>query len=656
MNFQLNDKVLNVLARLGVFWVLYACVALVHAASDTKGDMPADKPTTLTIRGQLFEALPCASEYSTCDFVGQRTVAYGARSVYVTKTLTGPIECSNSVFGDPVPGTIKNCFLSFAPVQGVAATEDVPVQAPAAPAPVGVDTPVEAPAPTRAPAPTASENLSLSPALQVEFVDAQGVRQSVKVVSGQTTIGGVAPFLVKFDASGTRASAAFRAQSVIADSEAHAFLLTGYRLHYGINLGTVWPFPQGSAHSRDEDTGPPLFSHVYQAPGTYPVRLRVRDGLGNEADVSLEVVVNSPPPPVLIRPSAGRWPNLVSGVRYGLEANGDYRSFGTLETGGRQNIVFEKVGSGADPIIATFSPDGRGKFSARRMTEYRAAHIRLVNIDVGHFMVGQRGFDYVGVIGGVIRRFSDGGQGFLWHEGTDIVRSNVRYGRGLFLQDTEMRSTASGSGYIMFGTFNGLHARNTRFVHTENGSSTYAMLRVYGSNFTFRNNLWHSQVDGGPGNGTLISMLAIDGTGAVGWRDDDLVGPASATSRGQAYGYISEKQILHNNQLYTSDSFLTNGISSVGGGNPSGTRLVYPRLIGWEDNVFMPSGNVARTIQAGELYGQYNFWRNNRKDGGRGAFIPATTAAPNRNVGDQTTFNGPVLRESANSRPVPRRF
>ncbi|MDM7943806.1 MAG: hypothetical protein QUV35_14365 [Hydrogenophaga sp.] len=487
-------------------------------------------------------------------------------------------------------------------------------------------------------------------------MDAQGVRQSVRVVSGQTTVTGVAPFLVKFDGSGTRAPAALRAQSAITDPEAYAFLMTGYRLNYGENRGGVWQYPQGSSYSRDEDTGPPVFSYVYQTPGSYPVRLRTRDALGNEADVQLNVVVNAPPAPFPIRPTDGRWPNFVSGNRYTLEANGDYRSFGALETGGRHNIVIEKVGTGADPTISTFSPDGRSKALATRPVEFRAAHIRLVNVDIGHFQVGQRGYDYVGVIGGVVRRFSDAGAVFLWHEGTDIARSNVRFGRGLFFQDTELRSTAAGSGYIMFGTFNGLHARNTRFVHAENGPTTYAMLRVYGSNFTFRNNLWFSQVDGGLGNGTLISMLATGGQTQTQWRDDDTVGPTNGTSSSQAYGYISEKQILQNNQLHASGSFLTNGVAVAGGGNPSGDRLVYPRLIGWEDNVFGVSGNVGRMIQGGEIGGQYVFWRNNRRDFGRGPVVSATTGAPNASVGNTTTFNGPHLIEATNSRAVPSSF
>lgn len=539
----------------------------------------------------------------------------------------------------------------------VTAPSTPPAPPPATPPSTAPSTP-PAPAPTPAPGPTLPVTNSevLSPALAVEFVDGQGVRQSVRVVSGQTTVSGIAPFLVKFDASGTRAPAAFRAQSAIPDQEAHAFLMTGYRLNYGENRGGFWQYPRGSSFSRDEDTGPPIFSYVYQTPGSYPVRLRTRDALNNEAEVQLNVVVSAPPTPVLIRPSDGRWPNFSNGTRYALEANGDYRSFGTLETGGRHNIVIEKVGAGADPRIASFSPDGRSKFSATRAGEFRAAHVRLVNIDIEHFVAGQRGFDYVGVIGGLVRRFSDGAQQHLWHEGSEIVKSNVRYPRGLFLEGTEVRNAGSDYGYIMFGNFNGLHARDTRFTHVANGRTTYLMLRVYGSNFSFRNNLWYSEVNGGSSNGTLIGMLAINGESPTQWREDDEVGPRTGTSSSQAYGYISEKQILQNNQMYDAGSFVTNAIASVGGGNPTGTSLVYPRLIGMEDNVFFQSGDVALSIQNGELYGQYNFWRNNRRGMGSGSYISASTAPPNRNVGDNTTFNGPVVNEFANSRPVPSRF
>jgi hypothetical protein len=419
--------------------------------------------------------------------------------------------------------------------------------------------------------------------MAVEFVDAQGVRQSVRVVSGQTTVSGVAPFLIKFDASGTRAPAAFGAQSAIPDAEAHAFLMTGYRLNYGENRGGVWQYPQGSSHSRDEDTGPPVFSYVYQTPGSYPVRLRTRDALGNEADVRFNVVVNAPPAPILIRASDGRWPNFVSGARYALEANGDYRSFGALETGGRHNIVIEKTGSGADPRIGRFSPDGRSKFSATQPTEYRAAHIRLVNVDMEEFFSGQRGYDYVGVIGGMVRRFSDGGQAFLWQEGTESPDRMCASRGGSSCRTRRFATSERATG-------SSCSARSTGCTHATRGlcmwktdPTTYLMLRVYGSNFSFRNNLWFSQANGGSANGTLIGDVGGEWhnrppRGEMTIRLDHSTRPATA----RTMAISRRRQILQNNQFYAAGSYVTNAIASVGGGNPSGSSLVYPRLMAWK--------------------------------------------------------------------------
>jgi alpha-L-rhamnosidase len=53
----------------------------------------------------------CAPENGLCSFGGTRTVAYGAGSTFVTKSLTGGVMCGNAVFGDPVFGTVKGCFL-----------------------------------------------------------------------------------------------------------------------------------------------------------------------------------------------------------------------------------------------------------------------------------------------------------------------------------------------------------------------------------------------------------------------------------------------------------------------------------------------------------------------------------------------------------------
>jgi len=54
----------------------------------------------------------CASEGGTCSFSGTRDVRYGTATSYVIKTLTGPVACTNTVFGDPARGYVKSCSYS----------------------------------------------------------------------------------------------------------------------------------------------------------------------------------------------------------------------------------------------------------------------------------------------------------------------------------------------------------------------------------------------------------------------------------------------------------------------------------------------------------------------------------------------------------------
>lgn len=490
------------------------------------------------------------------------------------------------------------------------------------------------------------------PTLEVEYVDASGARQTVMVVDGVTTITGVAPLLVQFNGSGSRCPAAFADQSAITDEEAYAYLMGGYRMGYGEGSGT-WTYPVGTAYPKNEDTGPPLFSHIYREAGAYTAALKVRDALGNESTISCSVVVSAAPAATHIPVSAGAWPTWVSGSRYTLDAGGDYRSFGGVYTGGLHNIIIEKTGAGADPRIATFDADPRSKFDAVAPFEFRGAHIRLINIDIDLLSEGQRGYDYVGVIGGLVRNYNSGPQAFLWTEGSDTVRQNCRLSRGLFFEDTIVRNDDTTSGFVMFGEIKGFHAKGTEFRHMTNGPSTYLMLRIYGTDHSLRNCLWYSEANGGSGNGLPIGQLALSGLTPVNWRSDDMVGPLVSTDR---YGYISTRQVMQHNQLYAAGSFLTNAVTSSGGGNPSGAERVYPRLIGWEDCVFYPSGSIAITIESGLLRGQYVFWRNVRKDMGAGAYIPTVTDPPNSNVSDNSTYEGPYFSEEANTRPVPTAF
>ena len=51
----------------------------------------------------------CASEGAACNYSGSKYVRYGANDTFASKMLTGPVQCNNTVFGDPVPNAVKGC-------------------------------------------------------------------------------------------------------------------------------------------------------------------------------------------------------------------------------------------------------------------------------------------------------------------------------------------------------------------------------------------------------------------------------------------------------------------------------------------------------------------------------------------------------------------
>lgn len=54
----------------------------------------------------------CATENQRCAFEGTKTVRYGAGSTWISQQHTGGVDCSNRVFTDPAPGTVKRCETS----------------------------------------------------------------------------------------------------------------------------------------------------------------------------------------------------------------------------------------------------------------------------------------------------------------------------------------------------------------------------------------------------------------------------------------------------------------------------------------------------------------------------------------------------------------
>lgn len=63
-------------------------------------------PTPLPHNGWVF----CAYEDGRCDFTGTKEVRYGAFATHTYKTFSSGTDCNNTVFGDPIIGTLKECF------------------------------------------------------------------------------------------------------------------------------------------------------------------------------------------------------------------------------------------------------------------------------------------------------------------------------------------------------------------------------------------------------------------------------------------------------------------------------------------------------------------------------------------------------------------
>ena len=64
-------------------------------------------PATTSVTG----CTKCADEGGTCSFSGTYGVIYGSGTTFYSKSLSGGTACTNSVFGDPTPGTVKACYI-----------------------------------------------------------------------------------------------------------------------------------------------------------------------------------------------------------------------------------------------------------------------------------------------------------------------------------------------------------------------------------------------------------------------------------------------------------------------------------------------------------------------------------------------------------------
>jgi len=115
---------------------------LAPEAAPSTGASTGGEPvrTLATVTSSTGSWVQCAAEWGTCNFTGSRDVRYGADGYFVVKGLTGPVRCSNDVFGDPIKSRTKYCSLWVTSSTA----------APSAPAPAPSPSPAPAPG-TRAP-------------------------------------------------------------------------------------------------------------------------------------------------------------------------------------------------------------------------------------------------------------------------------------------------------------------------------------------------------------------------------------------------------------------------------------------------------------------------------------------------------------------------
>ena len=90
-------------SRYGIGVVAYDAAGNRSSAAAVDGTTsacpPTETPWTL-----------CSDEYHHCSFVGTKEIRYGKDATWTApRQFTDGVQCSNEVFGDPLPGTIKQC-------------------------------------------------------------------------------------------------------------------------------------------------------------------------------------------------------------------------------------------------------------------------------------------------------------------------------------------------------------------------------------------------------------------------------------------------------------------------------------------------------------------------------------------------------------------
>lgn len=487
-----------------------------------------------------------------------------------------------------------------------------------------------------APPPPPPPSSTITPVLKVSRVPDGAARQTVTVAAdGTTTITGVAPMLLFLDARDTRCSAT-------AADEVSAWWHLQYRLDYDETPGQTWPLT-GKPYGYDE--GEPIFGRVIESPDTKTYVLSVKNPNGSISTRTLTFVATAPPEATIIEPSAGAWPTWVDEAHYALRGDVNYWSFGDIVMGGHRDIVISKIGSGADPIISGFNPDGR---DIRDFTDVvdPTRNVRLVDIDVGRFYLGAMGPQFCGVVRGRVRTFDSAAFSYIYeHDATtDARRANLRIPRGVFLWKTGEMVPPPAAGeyvpqYVMISMLRELVASGVDFW--KNGGTGNHALRNTGKDHVISN----SRLAAGVASASLVKHQA--GNGVTPWTDsEDTVGTPTGTRAWEhrpAEFFVMRDMVYHRPGSVIPDICVGAGAEN----NDPGYGHGVIRFCAFSNSV--AAGNLWQSF-AGldvQVNGQAHSTRNVRL--ADGTYVTQSAGAYINNV--PVEMRGPYLYETVNTRP-----
>lgn len=308
----------------------------------------------------------------------------------------------------------------------------------------------------------------LTHSITVEYVDGSGVLQTATA-----TPDAPASITLPLGSPMWRDATACRSVETNADTEGEAWMALGHRFDSGEALGGTWSL---TGAARDVVTGAPVAGQVYRTAGTFTHRHWVRDSAGRQSFADITVTV-----PALAAgtdiPVGGSWPTLVNGGVYNLAAGTDHFAKGFADFTGLHNVVFRKVGEGADPIIAGITLHATGRSTT---AQTRTRGCRTIGIDVGAVNEGRMGSLYCAVVQGRCRLYEPSDPKYYWENEatTENEKNNIRFSRGMTLWDCgEINSNST--NYVSIDTAKNFTARNVDFRKTT-GDSGQHVFRFWG--------------------------------------------------------------------------------------------------------------------------------------------------------------------------------